>query len=165
MIRKSFHMKTLIICISLHHKNTQKIAQQIGKVLEAKIISPDKVDISKLNTFDLIGFGSGIYYSLHHEDLFNLIDKFVHLNKKKAFIFSTSGSWNIKYLNDFNAPLHKKLESKGLEIIGIFNCRGYDTIGPLKHIGGLNKGKPDQKDLKNAAVFAQSIKHTVEALI
>jgi flavodoxin len=158
-------MKSLIICTSIHHLNTKKVADSMAKVLKAKVVSPDKITTRLLSGYDVIGFGSGIYYSMHHESLFHMLNKIVLPKNTKAFIFSTSGSWNIKYLNDFNAPLQKKLESKGINIIGIFNCPGHDTIGPLKHIGGLNKERPDKKDLKRAASFAESIKHTVNALI
>ncbi|OIO15720.1 flavodoxin [Candidatus Gottesmanbacteria bacterium CG11_big_fil_rev_8_21_14_0_20_37_11] len=158
-------MKTLIIYNSIHHKNTEKIARAIGKVLKAKISKPDKVDIPSLKKYDLLGFGSGIYFSIHHESLFQLIDKLPKVKNKKAFIFTSSGSWQIKYLNDFNAPLVQKLENKGYDIIGTFCCRGYDTVGPLKHIGGLNKGRPNKEDIRKAENFAENIKMVMKALL
>jgi flavodoxin len=157
-------MKSLIICKSIHHKNTLKIARFMAKILNAKILEPEELNVNHIDTYDVIGFGSGIYYSMHHESLFTLLDRPMKVKKTKSFIFSTSGSWNLKLINDFNVPLRDKLTSKGFNVIGMFNCRGYDTIGPLKHIGGLNKGKPDVKDIKRACLFAEGIKLTVEAL-
>ncbi|HIE43486.1 MAG TPA: flavodoxin, partial [Candidatus Omnitrophica bacterium] len=81
-------MKTLIICISIHHKNTEKIAKVMAKVLEAKLLKPHKVDINTLSRYDLIGFGSGIYYHKHHGSLLNLVERLPDLKGKKAFIFS-----------------------------------------------------------------------------
>lgn len=157
-------MKTLIVYNSIHHGNTQKIADIMAKVLEAKLVKPDKVEIKGLDKYDLFGFGSGIYFSMHHESLFQILDKMPRMKDKNAFIFTTSGSWSIKFLNDFNAPLRKKLESKGFNILGNFTCRGFDTVGPLKKIGGLNKGKPDNKDVNHAAAFAENLRMVVEAL-
>ena len=49
------------------------------------------------------------------------------------------------------------MAKKGFRIIGEFSCKGYDTFGPLKFIGGINKGKPDEKDLKRAREFAKTL--------
>ena len=43
-------------------------------------------------------------------------------------------------------------------MLGNFSCTGFDEFGPLKLIGGLNKGKPDQKDVENAVKFALEMK-------
>jgi flavodoxin len=41
--------------------------------------------------------------------------------------------------------------------IGRFFCKGYDTFGPFKLIGGLAKGHPDDKDLENAVAFFKGL--------
>ncbi len=48
---------------------------------------------------------------------------------------------------------------KTFEIIGEFSCLGLDTIGPLKLVGGINKGHPDEKDLDDARKFAIGLKN------
>jgi flavodoxin len=57
--------------------------------------------------------------------------------------------------------LKEKLSGKGFEIIGEFSCKGFDTWGPFKLIGGLNKGKPDEEDFKSAERFANSLKEKI----
>ncbi|WP_305153276.1 hypothetical protein [uncultured Dubosiella sp.] len=42
-------------------------------------------------------------------------------------------------------------------MIGAFGCRGFDTFGPFKWIGGIAKGRPDQKDVENAVCFFEEI--------
>ena len=32
-------------------------------------------------------------------------------------------------------------------IVGRFSCKEFDTFGPLKLIGGVSKGHPDEKDI------------------
>ncbi len=84
-------MKTLIIYQSIHHDNTEKIAKVMANVLEAKLVKPQELDISTVAEYDLIGFGSGIYWGKHHKSLLNMVDKLPSQKNKKAFIFSTSG--------------------------------------------------------------------------
>ena len=65
-------MKTLIICKSTHHGNTQKVAEVIADVLEAKLVKPEELDINTVAEYDLVGFGSGIYCGKHHRDLLSV---------------------------------------------------------------------------------------------
>lgn len=128
----------------------------MANVLEAKLLKPYEVNIDALAEYELIGFGSGIYFYKHHKNLFDLIGKLPNFKNKKAFIFSTSGLRQGGLLN-FNKPLRKKLLGKGFDIIGEFSCLGWDTISLLKLIGGMNKGRPNKKDLKKAEDFAKSL--------
>ena len=80
-------MKSSIIYISIHHANTEKIAKAMAEVLNAKLAKPNDVNISELHGYDLIGFGSGIYFAKYHKSLLNLIDKLPVQKSKNAFIF------------------------------------------------------------------------------
>jgi len=64
----------------------------------------------------------------------------------------------LPYVNDFNRKIKEKLTKKGFDIIGEFSCRGFNTFGPFKHIGGINKCRPNEKDLKKAEEFAKDLK-------
>lgn len=161
-------MKTLIIYISIHHKNTERIAKVMAEVLEAPLAKPREIDINSLAEYDLLGFGSGIYFGKHHKSLLNLIDKLPNLKGKKVFIFSTSGMsnagnfiHNIRHrVSHFHIPLKKKLLKKGFNIIGEFDCRGFEIVGPFKLIGGICKGRPNENDLENAKSFAKKLKES-----
>jgi flavodoxin len=148
-------MPVLIIYESEHHGNTEKLARAMAAVLKADLAKPGEV--KSLAKYDLIGFGSGIYHRKHHEDLLAFVDK-LEKQKKKAFIFSTSGMRRIRIINDFNKALENKLLDKGFEIVGEFSCRGWDTY-PLfvRPFGGISKGHPDEADLKMAEAFAKSL--------
>ena len=43
--------------------------------------------------------------------------------------------------------------SKNSTVIGKFPCKGYDTYGLFKLVGGITKGHPNEKDLKEAVDF------------
>ena len=65
-------MKVLIIYISIHHGNTEKVVKEMAQVLDAKLLKLGEVNVHNLSEYDLIGFGSGIYFGKHHENLGNV---------------------------------------------------------------------------------------------
>lgn len=150
-------MKTLIIYISIHHSNTERVAEAVAEVLNGKLAKPNDVNINELSGYDLIGFGSGIYFGKHYKSLLDFIDRLPNLENKKAFIFSTSGVRKIRFFHDFDKPLKEKLLEKGFDIIGEFSCRGFDTFGPFKLIGGISRGRPNERDLEQARNFARDL--------
>ena len=143
-------MKTLLICKSYHHGNTNKVAKVMAKVLKARILAPEKATPRIISKYDLIGFGSGIYFFKHHKSLFELLEKLPKM-KKKAFVFSTRGG---ELSSDYHKSLRKELSEKGFKIIGEFTCKAWDSFGPMGLVGGINKGRPNEKDLKKARDFA-----------
>ena len=54
--------------------------------------------------------------------------------------------------------LREKLQSKGYMIVDEFSCKGFNTNSFLKLFGGMNKGRPNDEDLKHAEEFAQNLK-------
>jgi flavodoxin len=148
-------MKTLIICFSYHHKNTEKIASIFAKILNAEVKTPSEVDPNGLSDCDLIGFGSGISFGKHYKVLLDLVGKLPMVTNKKGFIFSTSGQTG--KASKFHKKLREELQSKGFNIVGEFNCAGFDTYGLLKIAGGIQKEHPNEEDLKQAEAFAQSL--------
>jgi flavodoxin len=212
-------MRVLIICQSIHHQNTLKIAQILAQDLKAKLVKPQDIKPEEVLNYDLVGFGSGIYFGKHHKNLLELVDKLTFssvarvnnenfsvsstknllrstdskffssngalednptankargetlLTKKKiveqsprkflpiskdTFIFSTSGvSCNIW---DGHWLLRQKLLRRKFKIAGEFNCLGWDTFGPYKLIGGLNRNHPDKKDLQKTREFVGELR-------
>ncbi len=153
-------MKTLIISFSYHHKNTDKIAFVFAKAFEAEVKAPSEVDPNSLPDYDIIGFGSGISFGRHYKDLLEFADKLPTVTKQQAFIFSTSGQANNG--PKFHKKLRETLQSRGFNIVGEFNCTGFDTYGALKIFGGIQKGHPDEDDIKQAEDFALSLKQSLK---
>ena len=148
-------MKKIIVCKSVHQGNTDKIAKVMSSVLDAVVMKPEEIDPENIGKCDIIGFGSGIYAGRHHRSVVSLVKNLPEGKGKKVFVFSTSGKGTGKY----NDPLKKLLASRGHEVIGTFTCKGYDTFGPLKLFGGINKGKPDETDIEAARQFALEMKN------
>ena len=150
-------MKPLIIYTSVHHGNTERIAKVIANVLNADLLQLGQATTSVLEHYDVIGFGSGIYFGKHHRNLLNFVDILPKARNKKAFIFSTSGLRKIRFVHNFDKPLKAKLRLKGFDIIGEFSCRGLDTYRATKLVGGVNKGRPNTEDLTQAEDFARNL--------
>ncbi len=146
-------MKTIIICESVSHGNTLSVAKAMARVFNAKVVKPGEFDPNTVNDYDLIGIGSGIYYGKHHKNVLELADSLPELNDKSIFIFSTSGKGDISQ----HKHLLAKLAKKGYSNAGEFTCKAWDTWGPFKLIGGINKGLPDRAMLEQAKDFAQGI--------
>lgn len=147
-------MKSLIVFESIHHGNTEKIARAMADSLGADVCRADSVDAGTLKDYDLVGFGSGIYFGKFDKKILDLVDSIPDESGKKAFVFSTSGLGNIRY----NEPLEQKLKGKHFKVVGDYACKGFDTTGPFKIIGGIAKGRPDDDDIKKAEEFAGKIK-------
>jgi hypothetical protein len=42
-------------------------------------------------------------------------------------------------------------------VVRDFACKGWDTWGPFKLVGGINKGRPKEKELDMAREFAKGL--------
>lgn len=147
-------MKSLIVVYSFHHNNTEKIAEVIAEVLDGEIKAPQEVNPEEIQEYDLVGFGSGIYSESLHKKILDLAEKLPQVTNNNAFIFSTSG---IAEKKNNHKTIREILQSKGYQIVDEFNCRGFNTNSFLRHFRGMNKGRPNEKDLKNAEEFAQNL--------
>lgn len=159
-------MKSIVVACSYHHGNTGRVAARIAEALGTQVVMPRQVDPAELSGYDLIGFGSGIYDAAHDQALLDMADGLPRADGKRAFLFSTDGMSrclvkNERVLRDKtrqdHAALFKKLQEKGYVIVGEWNCAGWNTNSFLKLFGGCNKGRPNERDLAEAAQFARSL--------
>jgi flavodoxin len=137
--------------------NTEKVAKVFARVLDAEIRTPQQIDPEGLEGYDLIGFGSGIYGEKVDKCLLDLADELPQASDRKAFIFSTSAIMGKDKVAGDHSLLREKLQAKGYIIVDEFACKGFNTNSFMKHFGGMNKGRPNEKDLKNAEDFARKL--------
>jgi flavodoxin len=154
-------MKVLIVYISVHHGNTERVAKVVASTLDADLVQVKQADAAVLERYDLVGFGSGIYFGKHHESLLDFVDRLPAVRNKKAFIFSTSGLRKIPFVHNFDKSLEERLQRKGFAIIGAFSCRGYDTSRAAMIVGGINRGRPNARDLQQAEDFGRRLKDSL----
>ena len=136
-------MKTAIIFASVHHGNTRKIVEQIAQNNDVDLIDATQVKEKDLSEYDRIGFASGIYYGKFHQAVLNFAS--VNLPEyKEVFLICTHGG-SAAYQS-----IETIIKDKHCNVIGKFSCKGYDTFGPFKLVGGIAKGHPNEKDLTAA---------------
>jgi flavodoxin len=154
-------LRSLMIVFSYHHNNTEKIANAFAKVLGAEVKTPRQVRPEEIEDYDLVGFGSGIYSATFDASVLDLANRLPLAGTTKVFLFSTYGApafvADRKFVEHNHSQIREILTAKGYAVIGEFGCAGWNTNSFLKYFGGLNKGKPDAADLRNAEVFARDL--------
>ncbi|UTC89470.1 flavodoxin [Treponema denticola] len=139
-----------IVYSSTHHGNTEKVLNKIKeKFPETVLIKAGDFNLDDFNRYEAIGFASGIFYFKFAKPVDKLFERALVSGVQKLFFIYTAGAVNA----GFEKALRKKTEQSGKICMGIFGCKGFDTFGPLKLIGGLNKNSPNEKDFKNAIDF------------
>jgi flavodoxin len=150
-------MRSIIIVESYHHSNTLKIANAFAEVLNCNVITPEQAETEDLMQYDMIGFGSGIDSGRHYKPLLDLADGLAEVLAKPAFIFSTSAVQGDTKVEKDHSLLREKLRAKGYLITAEYSCKGYNTNSFLKYVGGMNRGKPDGDDLRDAEQFISAL--------
>ena len=147
-------MKVLIVYHSEHHNNTKKLVEAIAQQGDVTLLKAS--DSSSLNwsDFDLIGFASGIYYQKFHKDILNSAENNLPAGKKIFFLYTCG----VKR-NSYTDAIRQVAETKGAQILGSYGCLGFDTFGPFKLVGGIAKGHPDEKDIRDALDFYHKLKN------
>lgn len=148
-------MKVLIVYQSMHHGNTRVIAEALATALYAECREAGRVKPQDLRGYDLVGFGSGIYFGKHHQSLIKLAERMQPVPGQRAFIFSTAG---IQFLSKrWHRALKAALAGHGVPVCGEFCSAGYDTYAIFGVIGGIHHGRPDQRDVDRAVAFAKEL--------
>ena len=145
--------KTAIAYYSKHHGNTKKVLDAI-KEYDPEIVLIDVTDRHEVNLtgYNRIGFASGVYYSKFADQVLN----FARVNlppQKDVFFMATAGNPMELYFSSI-ANIAKDKQCREL---GRFQCKGFDTFGPFKLVGGIQKGHPDEKDLQAAVEFYKNL--------
>jgi len=163
----------LIILHSYHHNNTRKVAETIALVLGAEVKDPEAIRPQEIGKYRLLGFGSGIYGEKHHISLLDLAEELPVNAQRRVFLFSTfgapsgamdttgfgeeCGSRTERYTHKVHTALREKLTVKGYTVVGEFACPGWNTNSFLRFVGGINKGRPNERDLEEAKEFAHRL--------
>nr|WP_289095740.1 flavodoxin family protein [uncultured Dorea sp.] len=143
-------MRKAIVYTSVHHGNTEKLVKRIAEECQVDLIDAIKQMNADLNDYDMIGFSSGIYYSKFHQSILKFSEENLSVDKKVFLICTYGGSANFKSIEQI-------LNKKHASVVGKFGCKGYDTFGPFKLVGGIAKGHPDEEDMKNAVDFVKGL--------
>lgn len=140
-------MKTAIVYESWHHGNTKKLCEAIQKEYDVTLLNIKADDIA-LEEYALIGIASGVAYGKFYQEIEQVIKEKMPAGKN-VFLMYTCG----KLGPDYAKSIRRTLALKNSNILGSYGCKGYDTFGPFKLIGGINKHHPTEAEIQGAVKF------------
>lgn len=150
-------MKTAICYYSRHHGNTLKILEAMAEEGEVDLIDVTTRQAVGLEKYDCIGFASGVYFGKFHEGVLAFARQYLPQGKPVFFVYTYGGAKGA-----VTKALAEIAKEKGCPVLGEFGCKGYDTFGPFKLVGGIAKGHPNTRDLERARKFFQSLRETYD---
>ena len=153
-------MKSIIFYSSYYRTNTENLAQVMSSEMEGELKNTNdlKIEDYDISSYDLIGFGSGVYREDLSPQVYRLIER-LELSGKNVFVFSTSGIG----MTFYNKRLYRHLSRKGALPAGSFACKGSFTASDFSKnrifhlLGKSAEGHPDDKDLSDARKFILKI--------
>ncbi len=142
-------MKTAIIYYSKHHGNTKKLLDAIAACdPEAVLIDVTESKDEDLSAFDRVGVASGVYYGGFAKQVVEYAASHLPEGKPVFFIYTHGAP-----TGDFLKAVRDVAKSRNCPELGEYRCRGFDTFGPFKLVGGIAKGHPTQEEIDGAVGF------------
>ena len=145
-------MKSLLIYASQHHGNTEKLVRYLAAQYDLTLVNAQETTQVDMEDYDLIGFASGIDFGRLYPSVSALAEQLP--SGKAVYVMYTCARDQERY----GKEIQKLAEKKGSRYLGKYACKGYNTYGPWKMIGGMNKGHPDEKELQAACVFYEQMR-------
>lgn len=145
-------MKTAICYYSRHHGNTLKVLEAMAREGDVDLIDVTTRQAVRLEDYDCIGFASGIYGTTFHKAVAAFARQYLPAGKPVFFVYTYGGA-----KGSGARAVAVVAREKNCPVLGEFSCKGYDTFGPFKLVGGIAKGHPDEKDLEKARCFYREI--------
>lgn len=144
-------MKTAIVYYSRHHENTLKLLGAI-KEMHPEVTLIDALEGGELNGYDAVGFASGIYYSKFHKSVLKMAREKMPEGRKTFFLYTYGAK-----KDGYTKSISEAVADKHAQVLGEYGCYGFNTFGPFKLIGGIAKGRPDDKDIRGAVNFYEKL--------
>lgn len=150
-------MKLAICYYSRHHGNTLKVLKAMAQQGDTDLIDVTTRQAVRLDGYDGIGFASGIYGFAFHKAVVAFARQYLPEGKPVFFVSTYGGA-----KGSGAAAMADLAREKHCPVLGEFSCRGYDTFGPFRLVGGIAKGHPDARDLEEARRFFRKIRQRLE---
>lgn len=145
-------MKTAIIYGSFHHGNTEKLVRGMAEHLEITLINAAETNGADLSGFDRIGFASGIDFGRFYDYVKAFLTENLPENKAVFFLYTCARPGS-----RFTRSVREAALQKGARILGEYGCKGYNTYGPWKIIGGMNRNHPTETEILEAVRFLKAL--------
>ena len=147
-------IRTMILYRSKHHGNTKRVVDAIAAAFPGEVDMLDVATVDKkhsqvdLTSYHLIGIASGIYFGEIDRDLARVMQASV---RSGDFVFSLltyggASKWYGKDIDGICRATHANF-------LAGHGCPGFDTWGPYKLMGGMNKGRPNDEDIADMVAW------------
>ena len=144
-------MKSLIVYDSRHHGNTEKLVRHLADRYGITLVDAQSALTLADEAYDLIGFASGMDFGKFYPTVTALAQTLPP--GKRVYALYTCARDQAKY----GLEIEEIAGQRQCRYLGKYGCKGYNTYGPLKILGGMNKGHPDEAELSGACTFYERI--------
>ncbi|MFX1296262.1 MAG: EFR1 family ferrodoxin [Promethearchaeota archaeon] len=149
-------MKILIIYFS-QTGGTEKIAKKIQEGINksgnnCELIKIKKVDVTKLEEYDIIGLGCPTFFYKDPINIRRFIQNLPKINGKHIFIFATHGTC----IGNTFYYMKKELNKRGFVVIGAYDSYSASSI-QFYPTPMYTEGHPDKQELEEALEFGETI--------
>ena len=144
--------RVVIIYGSTHHGNTRKLVEAISERYHVTQIDATRCQQGDLTGYDVIGFASGIAFGKFYDPVETFLRENLPERKPVFFLYTCA-----KTSRRFTRTIRAEALKKGAVCLGEYGCRGYNTYGPWKLLGGMNRDHPDEAELADAVQFFENI--------
>lgn len=147
-------MKTAVVYYSQHHGNTKKLLDAIAKAYpdEVALIDVTENPDADLSSYDRIGLASGIYFSSFAKQILAYAREHLPQGKEVFYVYTHGASAGF-FLKD----IREIAEQKKCREAGSYHCKGFDTFGPFRLVGGIAKGHPTEEEIAGVVEFYRSL--------
>lgn len=146
-------MRTAVCYYSRHHGNTRKVLEAMAREGEIDLIDATVRQTVRLEDYDCVGFASGVYFGKFHTSVLHAARQYLPHGKPVFFVCTYGGG-----MGQSTRELKELAGERGCAVLGTFGCKGYDTFGPFKLVGGIAKGRPNGRDLEKAREFYRGLR-------
>ena len=143
---------TVIVYASTHQGNTYKIVKAISEKYNIEMIDATKQSVADLQNYDVIGFASGISFGKFYESVEKFATKNLPVKKQVFFLYTCAME-----RKGFTNSMREVVSQKEAVVLGEYGCKGYNTYGPWKVIGGMNKKHPTEEEIEAAIEFFEKL--------
>ena len=144
--------KTAIIYASTHHGNTYKLVKAISDKYSVDMMDATKQTKADLTDYDIIGFASGIDFGKFYPSVEQFAKDNLPEGKKVFFLYTCAMA-----RKGFTDSMRDIANQKECKVMGEYGCKGFNTYGPWKLIGGMNKKHPNRQELSDAVSFYETL--------
>ena len=141
-----------IVYASTHQGNTRKLVEAIAGRYNIELIDATKQKEADLSGYGLIGFASEIAFGKFYDPVEQFLVNNLPENKRVFFLYTCA-----KISRRFTRTVAVAAAKHNAIVLGEYGCRGYNTYGPWKLIGGMNKNHPSEEELRSAVCFFESM--------